>query len=100
MSVARVGTAVAQRQHQRHPLGVHPPRYERKGLCGCRIQPLRIVHQAQQRPFLGDFGQQIQTGKPDQEAVRRVPGTQPERHTQGGLLRFGQRTQPVQQRRT
>ena len=62
---------VAQRDQQRHPLGRHPPRHERQHLRGRLVQPLRVVDEAQQRPVLGDLGQQVEDGQPDQEPVRR-----------------------------
>ncbi|WP_440070033.1 hypothetical protein [Streptosporangium sp. OZ121] len=73
MNIARVG--VAQREHQRHPLGCHPTRHERQQLRGSFVQPLRIVDEAQQRLVLGYLGQQVEGGRPDQEPVRRRPAT-------------------------
>jgi hypothetical protein len=89
---------VAHSEHQRYPLGCHPPCHEREDLRGCLVEPLRIVDKTQQRCLLGDLGQQVEGCQPDQEPIRRGAAAQPEGHVEGGLLRLRQRTDPVQQR--
>jgi hypothetical protein len=59
---------------------------------------LPVVDQAEQRTVFGDLGQHVEHGQPDQEPVWRSPAAQPERHTQGGLLRPRKRTSVVEQR--
>ena len=49
--------------------------------------------------LLGDLGQQVEDGQPDQEAVRSRAGLLPERRTEGDLLRLGQRIEVSQERR-
>jgi hypothetical protein len=80
---------VAHSEHQRHPLGHHPPRHERQHLRGCLVEPLRIVDETQQRIILGDLGQQVEGRQPDQEPVRRRTVAQAKRHAEGSLLWLG-----------
>jgi hypothetical protein len=42
-----------------------PPRDERERLCRRPIEPLRIVHQADQWSLLRHLGQQAEYGQPD-----------------------------------
>jgi hypothetical protein len=44
--------SVARGEHQPNRVGQEPPRHERQHLRGRPVQPLRIIDQAQQRPFL------------------------------------------------
>ncbi|GAB3804555.1 hypothetical protein GCM10027605_28810 [Micromonospora zhanjiangensis] len=97
VNLVRAGVALCE--DQGHPLGRDPACHERQDLCGGLVQPLRVVDEAQQRLFLGDLGEQVEGGQPDQEPVRCRPAAHAERHAEGGLLRLGQHTDPVQQRR-
>jgi hypothetical protein len=48
---------------------------------------------------LGHLGEQAQHTEPDQEAIRRLSGTEPERRPERIALRIRQVTEPVEQRR-
>ena len=52
-----------------------------------------------ERSLLGDVGQQAQHRQPDEEAIRRVAGAQPERRAQRVALRAGKRVELLEQRR-
>ena len=51
------------REHQGHRFRQQPPRHEGKDLRRSPIEPLRVIHQADQRLLLGDLGQQAQHGQ-------------------------------------
>jgi hypothetical protein len=55
-------------------------RDERQCLRRGLVEPLRIIDQADERPFLGHHGEQPEHREADGEAIRCDPGTQPERH--------------------
>ena len=57
-----------------------------------------IVDEAQQRPRLGDVGQQGERGQADQEAVGRGAGREPERDPQRVALRRREPVEPIEQR--
>ena len=87
------------REHQADRVGAQPPGHEPQHLRGRLIQPLLVVDQADQRPFLGHLRQQAQHGQPDQEPVRRRPGGLAERGPQRVALRYRQLPGAVQHRR-
>jgi hypothetical protein len=60
---------------------------------------LRVIHETQQRPLLGNFGQQAERGQGDQEAIGGIAGRDAERDTQGALLRLRKGVDPGQHRR-
>ena len=70
-----------------------------KDLRGGPVEPLRVVHHAEQRPFLRRLRHQAERGESDQEPVRVVARGQPERDAQRAPLRCGQRTEPAEHRR-
>ncbi len=88
----------AHGEHDRHRLGEQPPRDEPEHLPGRPVEPLVIVDQAQQRPRLGDVGQQRERGQADQEAVGRRPGGEPQRDPQRVALRGRECVEAIQQR--
>jgi hypothetical protein len=90
---------LAQREHQPDPLRQEAARHERERLRGDLIEPLRIVDDADQRPFLGRVGQEAQGRQPDHEPIRRRPGAEAERRAQRVALRARQVLQPSQDRR-
>ena len=63
------------------------------------IEPLKIVHDAQQRLLLGHGSNQAKRGQRHEEPVRRIPGRTTQRHGEGNLLRLGERTELVKHRR-
>ena len=89
---------VAHGEHDRHRLRQQAARDEPEDLSRGGVEPLRVVDEAEQRPFLGDVGQQAQRGQRDQEAGG-VAGLEAEGHSQGDLLRLGQRVEPPEHRR-
>ena len=63
------------------------------------VEPLRVVHDRDQRPLLGHVGQQAQDGQTDQEAIRGVAVAQPEGRAERVALRAGQALQAIHERR-
>ena len=63
---------LANREHHRHGLRQQPSRDETEDLARGAVEPLRVLHQTEQRPFRGNLGQQAQSGQGNQEAVRSV----------------------------
>ena len=59
-------------QHERYRVGVQPVRGEGDGLGRRAVEPVRVVHDGQQRAFLGRRRQQVQRGGADQEPARPV----------------------------
>ena len=60
-------------EHEPDRLGQQTARDERERERRGLIQPLRVVHDAQQRALLGRVGEQAEHGEADQEAIRRGP---------------------------
>jgi hypothetical protein len=92
------GVGLAHREHQRDRLGQQAAPDEAEDLSGGPVEPLRVVHHAQQRPFLRRLRHQAERGQSDQEPVRVVARGQPERDAQRAPLRCGQRTEPGEYR--
>ena len=90
---------LANREHDRHRLRQQPPRDEAEHLVRRVVEPLRVVHEAQQRALVGDRGQQAQHGQRDQEAVGRVAGRQAQRHAQRVALGLREPVEPREHRR-
>ncbi len=88
---------VAHGEHDRHRLRQQASRDEPENLSRRGVEPLRVVDEAEQRPFLGDVGQQAERSQRDQEAGG-VAGLEAEGHSQGDLLRLGQRVEPPEHR--
>ena len=89
----------ASREDQADRFRRQATRNEPEDLRRGAIEPLLVVHQADQRMLLGDLGQQAQDGQPDQEAVRRRPGTEAERGPQRSALRSRETLEATQHRR-
>ena len=85
--------------HERHHLREKPARDESDRLRGAVVEPLEVVHDAEDGRLLGGGGHQAQRGQRDQEAVGGLPGRQAERDPEGGLLRLGKRVEAVEHRR-
>ncbi len=75
------------REDHTYRLRFQAARHERQRLRRCAIQPLLVIHQADQRLFLGHVGQQAQHRQADEKAVWRRPGTDAERGPQRLTLR-------------
>ena len=83
------GVWLAYREHQRDRLGQQAAPDETEDLSGGPVEPLRVVHHAQQRPFLRRLRHQAERGEGDHEPVRVVARGQPERDAQRASLRCG-----------
>ena len=93
-----VGLAeIAPRENQGDRFGEQSPGDERQRLLGGMIEPLGVVDHADERSLLGGVGQQTQHRQPDEEAIRRVAGAQPERRAQRVALRVGKRVEPFEE---
>lgn len=69
---------------------------EQQRVGGAAIEPLRVVDEDQSRCLGGQFGQQRQGGRADEEAVRLGRLDLPERRPQRRLLRSGQPAESIQ----
>ena len=85
--------------HERDPLGEQAAGDEAEDLRRGVVEPLRVVDDADERLLLGDLGEQRQRREPDQEAVGRGPGAQPEHRRERVALRDGQPVEVIQHRR-
>jgi hypothetical protein len=86
-------------EHQADRLHPQAARNKREDLRRGAIEPLRVIDQANQRPFLCHLRQQAQNGQTDQEPVRYRPGTDGESGPQGIALRDRESLQAIQHRR-
>jgi hypothetical protein len=84
---------LARAEQQHHALRVEPPRHELQRVGGPLVEPVRVVDEAQDRPVLGELGQQRETGGVDEEALLAGAVGQAERRLERGGLR---RRQPVE----
>jgi len=80
----------AGREDQADRFGLQPPGHERENLGRGPVEPLLVIHQAQQRPRPGRIRQQAQHGQANQEPIRRRPGIEAERGSQRRALRVRQ----------
>ena len=87
------------REDDRDGVRAEPARDEGERLHRGAIEPLRVVHDAEQGPLLRDAAEQGQHGEADQEAIGRVAAAQPERRAEGVALRIRQALEAVQPRR-
>ena len=65
-----------------------------------RVEPLRVVHDADKRSLFRDVRQQTQNRQADDEPIRRVAVAQTERGAKRIALRTGKALQAIQERRT
>lgn len=85
--------------NHRDRLGDQSARDERQCLHRDAVDPLRVVHDKDQRPALGGCADQSEHRQPDQEAIGRGAGAATERDVQRVALRSGQPIEVFQQRR-
>ena len=90
---------LAHGDDHRHRLGAQPPGHEADDLARGVVQPLGVLHEAQQRTFLGHVGQQAQRRQRHHEPIADVTRRQPEGHAQGPLLRLGKGVEVAEHRR-
>ena len=76
-----------RREHEANRFRLQAARHEREHLRRGAIEPLFIIHQADQRPLLGRLRKQAQDGQADQEAIRRGPAAHAECRQQRIALR-------------
>ena len=86
---------LAHGEDQPDRLGLQAARHEGERLRRRRVEPLRVVHDADERPLLRRVRQQAQDRQPDQEAVRGVAVAQPERGAERVALRAGEALEPI-----
>jgi hypothetical protein len=68
-------------------LRAQPPRHERERLRRRPVEPLRVVDDAEQRPFTRRLREQVEHGQPHEEAIRHVSGAEAERRAERTALR-------------
>ena len=90
------GARLARHEHDRDPLRQQAPRHERERARRRAIEPLRVVDDTQQRPFLGGLRQQAEHRQTDQERIRRLPCAEPERDGERVALGCGQGVHQVE----
>ena len=93
---AGCGGGLADREDHGHGVGVQPAAHERERVGRPTVQPLGVVHQAEQRLPGGPVGQQAEGGQADQEPVRSRACPQAESQLQRRALGRGEHTGPVQ----
>jgi hypothetical protein len=97
---SRYGVARRARgKHQADRFRLQPTRDEREGLRRGAIEPLLVIHDANQRLLLGHVREQAQNRQADEKAIRRRPGTDAERRPHRGALRTGETLEAIQHRR-
>ena len=87
--------ALARAEQHHDALGVESPGDEQQRVGRRRVEPLRVVDQAQDRAALRQLGDERQAGGRDQEAVAGAVG-EPERALQRAGLRGRQALEQVQ----
>ena len=89
-------TRLSLREHQPNPLAVQPPRHERQRLDGRRVDPLDVVHEAEEPALRGRGRQQAKRGQAEVKPVRGPIVVAAERRLDGMPLsgwQAGHRTQ-------
>ena len=87
---AGVAHAVASGEEHDDALALQPPRDEQQRVGRRHVEPLRVVDEAQDRPFLGELRQQRQHGDRDQEPVVAAALPEAQRALERGGLGRGQ----------
>ena len=88
------------REHQRYRLRQQAAPDESEDLGRGLVEPLRVVHDAQDRPLLGGLGHEAERRESDHEPVGAISGGEPERDAERATLRLGQQAEPAEHRRT
>jgi hypothetical protein len=100
-SSQRLGIAwLADREHQADRLSQHAARHEAKRLRRGSVEPLRVVHDADDRSLLGLLGEQAEHCQAHQEAIRGLATAQAECCHERISLWARKAVDPVHQRRT
>ena len=88
-SPAHVGLLqLPRREDQTDRFRRQAARDEPENLRGGTVEPLLVIHKADQRPFLSHLRQEAQHGQTNQESVRRRSGTDAEHGLQRITLRY------------
>ena len=90
---------LAHGEDQPDRLRTETARDERQRLRRGHVEPLRIVHDADERSLLRDVREQTQDRQADEEPIRRVAVAQTERDAQRIALRAGKALEAIQERR-
>ena len=91
---------LAHGEDQPYRLRTETARDEREPLCRGRVEPLRVVHDADEGSVFGDVGEQTQDRQADEEPIWRIAVAQAERGAKRIALRAGKALGAIQERRT
>src|SRR6185369_5331091 len=89
---------VPRPEDQANRLRSEAARNEGENLGRAAVEPLLVVHHAEERLLLRHVGQQAQYGKPDEEAIRGTARGEPERRPKRLALRWRQAVETVEHR--
>ena len=92
-------TELARREQERDPLRHQPASHERERACRRSVEPLRVIHDAEQRPLLRGLGQEPQHRQSDEERIRRSPAARPKAMAQRVALGLRQVLHELEDRR-
>jgi hypothetical protein len=93
-----VADAAACAAHERDPLGEEASGDEAQDLGRGLVEPLRVVHDADERLPVGDLGEQRQRREPDEKPIRRRAVAPAEHGGERLALRVGERVEAIQHR--
>ena len=82
-----VAARLAHGEDQPDRLRTETARDERQRLCRGRVEPLRVVHDADEGSVFRDVGEQTQDRQADEEPIRRIAVAQTERGAKRIALR-------------
>ena len=88
------GAWLANGEHDRHRFRQQPSRDESEDLVRGGVEPLRVIHETEQRTLLGDRRQQTEHGQGDEEPVGSIAGRQAQRDTQSVPLVLRESAEP------
>ena len=89
---------LAHSEDQPDRLRTETARDEGQRLRGSRVEPLRVVHDADERSLFRNVRQQTQHRQADEEPIRRLAVAQTERSAKRTALRAGKALQAIQER--
>jgi hypothetical protein len=89
---------LAHGEHQPERLRTKTARDERQRLRRGRVEPLRVIDDADQRSVLRDIREQTQDREADEEPIRRIATAQTKRGAKRIALRAGKALDAVQER--
>jgi hypothetical protein len=76
----------ARAEHEPDTFSQQPPRHKREGQRRRPIQPLRVIHDTQQRALTSSLRKQAQYRQTNQESIRRRPLSESEHDLEGLAL--------------